>query len=127
MAAGDGGGGNADDAATPDDPDQGSAQQVYHRVETPTFQTPAVARMQAQSGEVWGQPARWSSIPSVKAYFGPLPNGQRGIEFTTPVPHDPRYSYPFEARWYYPHTPGVTLNNQGFAVIPATVTNKQVP
>lgn len=125
MAAG-GSGGNAGDAATPGSSGQGGPPQIYHRVETPT-QTAAVARMQERSGQVWGQPARWSSIPSVKAYFGPLPNGRRGIEFTTQVPHDPKYSDPYEARWYHPHTPGVTLNGQGFAVIPATVTNKQVP
>lgn len=120
------GGGDADGAASSDEFEQRGKPQVYHRVETPS-QPAAVARMQEQSGQVWGRPARGSSIPSVKAYFGPLPNGRRGIEFTTPVPHDPRFSYPFEARWYYPHTLGVTLNGQGFAVIPATVTNKQVP
>lgn len=126
MAAGDGGGEDAADAPAPWGSGRTAPPQVYHRVETPT-QTAAVARMQARSGEVWGQPARGSNLPCVKAYFGPLPNGRRGIEFTTTVPHDPRFGDPVEARWYHGWTPGVRLNNHGFAVIPATVTNKQVP
>ncbi|MBV1797148.1 hypothetical protein [Siccirubricoccus sp. G192] len=126
MAAGADIQGSPTDVAASGNSAQNTGTQIYHRVETPT-QTAATARKQALSGEVWGRPARGSGIPSVKAYFGPLVPGQRGIEFTTPVPHDPNYSYPFEARWYYGHTPGVQLNNYGFAFIPAVVTNKQVP
>jgi len=61
-------------------------------------------------------------IPSVKAYRGPLPAGQPGIEFTTAIAPDPRSSTPYEARWYYPKTPGVELNALGFAWIPAKIT-----
>ena len=63
----------------------------YHRLESPT-QTWEVAAMQQASGQVWGAPARnfyQSDIPSVKAYIGPLPEGARGIEFTTSVSPTP--------------------------------------
>jgi len=94
----------------------------YHRKENPATQTRSDALKQQASGEIWGKPARGSNIPCVKAYFGGLPPHQPGVEFTTPVAHDPRYSTPLEARWYYPYTPGVSLNLLGYAVIPATVT-----
>jgi hypothetical protein len=93
----------------------------YHRKASAT-QTHSDALKQKASGEIWGKPARGSSIPSVKAYFSGLPPHQPGVEFTTTVAHDPRYSTPIEARWYYPHTPGVRLNVQDYAVIPAAVT-----
>ena len=57
---------------------------MYHRREGPT-QTVADAQSQEQSGELWGFPARGSDIPKVKAYVGALPDGARGIEFTTSV------------------------------------------
>lgn len=55
---------------------------VYHRKAAPT-QTAADAAQQQASGELWGYPAIYSNIPAVKAYAGPLPPGERGIEFTT--------------------------------------------
>jgi hypothetical protein len=65
----------------------------------------------------------------VKAYRNSLPPGERGIEFTTSIAPDPRYSTPSVALWYYPATPGVTkrTNEEGddFAAIPATVVNMQ--
>ena len=61
--------------------------QFYHRVESPT-QTSADAQLQKASGEIWGKAPRFSLIPKVKAYIGPLPAGQRGIEFSTDVPPD---------------------------------------
>ncbi|MBL6080761.1 hypothetical protein JMJ56_22350 [Belnapia sp. T18] len=99
--------------------------QLYHRLENGTSQTFALGHLQQSSGELWGQPARGSSIPSVKAYTGPLPAGRQGIEFTTPVLPAPNKP-PRDALWYYGHQPGVTLNAQGFAVIKITVT-KRVP
>jgi hypothetical protein len=94
---------------------------LYHRKFNPFTQTRSDALKQQASGEIWGKPARGSNIPCVKAYFGGLPPLQQGIEFHTSIPHDPRFSTPFEARWYHPHTSGVKLNAQGYAVIPATV------
>src|SRR4051794_35132196 len=61
----------------------------YHRVESPT-QTKADAASQVTSMEVWGGPARGSSLPAVKAYRTPLPSPtRRGIEFCTPVAPTP--------------------------------------
>ncbi len=99
----------------------------FHRLETST-QTTAHAVLQVSSGEIWGLPARGSNIPSVKAYRNALPTGQRGIEFTTPVVPHIGSGTPYEARWYYPHTPGVqqkTKNLQDYAVITAAVLNYQ--
>ena len=72
----------------------------YHRVETHT-QTPEDARLQEHSGELWGSPARFSDIPKVKAYVGRLPDGCRGVEFTTPVPPDSSCP-PGQAYWSGP-------------------------
>jgi hypothetical protein len=86
----------------------------FHRLESPT-QTSADALKQVASSEVWGAAARWSNIPSVKAYRNSLPTGQRGIEFSTIVLPQKGSGTPYEARWYYPHTPGVqerTKNGQ---------------
>ena len=105
----------------------GGDEPRYHRLESQT-QRPDVAKRQEASGEVWGRPARGSSIPSVKAYRNALPSGRRGIEFTTPISPTPGSGSPYEARWYYGHTPGVTMtrkDGEDFAVIPASVINMQ--
>ena len=100
----------------------------FHRLESPS-QTSADAVQQVLSGEIWGKEARGSNIPSVKAYRNHIPAGSRGIEFTTPVAPQRGSGTPYEARWYYPHTPSVALkqdaNNFDYAVIPAAVTNYQ--
>lgn len=51
-------------------------------------QTSAVARRQAEGGEIWGRTPRGSSWPQVRAYRGPLPEGTRGIEFWTATAPD---------------------------------------
>lgn len=61
---------------------------IYHRLESPT-QTAADARAQQVSGEIWGKAPRFSTLPKVKAYVGPLPAGARGVEFSASVPPDP--------------------------------------
>jgi hypothetical protein len=97
---------------------------TFHRRESPT-QTSEDAKAQVESGEVWGKEAKWSSILSVKAYVGALAG--RGIQFTTTVSPHPNQS-PFEARWYYPNTPGVMLRSkegQDYAAISAAITNLQ--
>lgn len=79
---------------------------TYHRVESPT-QAPHDAHVQQQTHGLGGRPARWSQTPKVKAYEGRLPEGARGIEFTTDVPPD-RGSPPGQAVWSGPR-PGVTV------------------
>ncbi len=91
----------------------------FHRLESPT-QSKETAVLQMQSGEIWGRPARWSSIPAVKAWRGPLPAGRRGIEFMTSItPHVD--SHPTLVRWLAT-TPGVSPQKNGFVSIPATLT-----
>lgn len=96
----------------------------YHRIESPS-QSVHDASMQEASGQVWGKPARWSNIPSVKAYRGPLPDGARGIEFTTPTaPHID--NHPTLIRWLET-TAGVSATSNGFVWIPVNITkNTQV-
>ena len=60
---------------------------VYHRRESPT-QEPEHAQKQERSGELWGSVAQFGLQPKVKAYEGNLPDGVRGIEFTTDTPPD---------------------------------------
>lgn len=98
---------------------------MFHRRECRT-QTPEDAKAQVESGEVWGKEARWSSILSVKAYVGQLVG--RGIQFTTDIAPHPNQS-PFEARWYYPDTPGVMRRTKGgrdYAAITAIIANHQL-
>lgn len=59
----------------------------FHRLESPT-QTDEVARLQELTGEIWGTIPRSGGWPQVQAYRGPLPKGQRGIEFFTSVAPD---------------------------------------
>lgn len=102
---------------------------TFHRLESPT-QRKEDAHRQEASGEVWGKAGRIGGmIPAVRAYRGRLPEGKRGIEFTTIVDPDEQSSSPFEARWTW-DTPGVLhrRNDEGteFAAIPAKVVNKQL-
>jgi len=91
---------------------------IYHRYQ----QDPSLAAKQQASGEIWGRAARnvfASEIPKVKAYEGPLPPGERGIEFVTDVSPDP-YSVPGSPTWSGPRD-GVVVED-GFAKIHATIT-----
>jgi RHS repeat-associated protein len=99
----------------------GDVKGIFHRLESPT-QTPADAKAIESSGELWGYPARGSDIPSVKAYNGPLPEGARGIEFTTPVtPTTTTRGTPGSPAQWYPGTPGVKVEADK-AKIPVCVT-----
>lgn len=69
----------------------------FHRLQSPT-QSNAVARLQQDSQQVWGRPRRYSDIPQVQAYTGPLPDGAAGVEFYTAVPPDAGTA-PGHARW----------------------------
>ena len=52
----------------------------FHRILSPT-QSNEVAKLQVESQEIWGRPRQGSDIPQVQAYSGPLPAGEKGIEF----------------------------------------------
>jgi hypothetical protein len=98
---------------------------IFFRLESPT-QTPAIAVLQALSGEIWGKTPRYGIEPTVQAYAGRL-TARRGIEFTTEIEPHPIGS-PFEARWYLTRTPGVELrrnDEEDYACIKAAVDNHQ--
>jgi RHS repeat-associated protein len=106
-----------------------SDSNAYHRVETP-IQTPEIALRQQLTGEIWGSTPRLGGMgPTVNAYLGPLPPGERGIEFSTRI--TPGSAQPFPGglvRWYGGSTPGVIVNDQGYAVLPVLIyKNTQVP
>ena len=107
----------------------GSDDVFYHRLES-TKQSPDVAAQQQASGQIWGLTPQGGMAPTVQAYNGPLPTGARGVEFTTPVAPEPGSGVPLPGgpvRWYGGITPGVTVNPEGYAVLPATITrNTQV-
>jgi hypothetical protein len=104
-----------------------TANPLYHRKEAPT-QTPDVARMQKESGEIWGGPARnfhQSHIPKVKAYLGELkqqPPDQKckGIEFVTAVEPD-RGSRPEGVIYWSGPREGVRVEDD-YAKIAVTIT-----
>lgn len=60
------------------------SRQVYgpfHRLEAEFVQDEATVVRQLLSGEIWGKRARFDLAPKVRAYQGPLREGQRGVEF----------------------------------------------
>ena len=70
---------------------------IYYRKESPT-QTVADAKKQEETGEFWGQSKAWNAIIKVRAYDGPLPPGERGVEFETDILPDPGQS-PGQPTW----------------------------
>lgn len=99
----------------------------FHRLRSPT-QTDETAKLQLANGQVWGQQARWSSLLSVKAFRGPLPATEAGIEFVTDTAPSPG-SHPNLVFWYE-SAPGVTvapINGQNFAIISVRVTTYHYP
>ena len=78
-----------------------------------------MARLQQESGELWGRHAVWGARPMAQAYGGPLPEGVRGIEFTTDVTPDPG-GKPSLPTWSGPRA-GVVIEGE-FAKIRITVT-----
>lgn len=92
----------------------------FFRLASPT-QTPEVAALQVESGEIWGQrnAHTFQAIrPSVDAYVGSLPVGADGIEFETEVEPDPGQP-PGRARWTGPRD-GVVVEGE-WAKIQATI------
>lgn len=94
----------------------------FHRLES-TSQTVATGQKQAETGELWGLPARGSDRPTVKAYRGPLPAGLAGIEFYTNVSPDDG-TPPFRASWSGPRD-GVRVED-GYAKISAVAIHQRM-
>ena len=108
----------ADKLCKPDDP---CKDRTYHRLTSPS-QTDADAQMQISSGLICGGGRRQggggvSPIPSAKAFPGPLPAGQKGIEFKTSV--CPSSDGPIT--YWHLGAPGV-IPNGDLACVPAQIT-----
>ena len=73
---------------------------VYHRVST-TTQTLQTAVLQVNSREVWGRARQQGRFPAVKAYLGPLPATDDGIEFETEVVPSSGGSAPRKTQVWY--------------------------
>mgnify|MGYP005857639167 CR=1 FL=1 len=90
----------------------------FHRLQSPT-QSSNVAELQVQSQQIWGKARRGSDIPQVQAYTGPLPEGEKGIEFITSTDPD-KDCPPGQARWTGPRE-GVVIKDD-FCRISVTIT-----
>jgi len=93
----------------------------FHRLRNPVSQSDTIAAQQQRSQEIWGKAARWSYLRSVKAHNGSLPTNSQGIEFITATM--PSRNGPCNVFWDE-GAAGVSINNQGFAVISVTITKK---
>ncbi len=72
--------------------------------------------MQLATGRVCGRVARYGALPAVKAYTGPLPRNERGIQFETDLPPHPG-TVAHLALWYLGQ-PGVQDHGNGLVCIP---------
>jgi hypothetical protein len=103
-------------------PDETHRRPVYHRI-----QSAEDNELMERTGKVGGRPMRnitAGRFPKVKAFYGPLPPDQSGIEFTTPIPPD-RGSPPAVAYWSA-DTPGVEVIDQNdYVQIPVTILRRQ--
>ncbi|NYV74335.1 RHS repeat-associated core domain-containing protein [Streptomyces sp. UH6] len=91
----------------------------FHRKESPT-QTPEHARLQQESGELWGGVSpRLGGEEAARAHDGPLPEGARGVEFYTTI--RPRPTFAGQVWWEVGKVPGVRLED-GWAKINIYIT-----
>ncbi|WP_269766171.1 RHS repeat-associated core domain-containing protein, partial [Burkholderia ubonensis] len=94
----------------------------FHRVESPT-QPPERAAQQEATGMHTGTAShKGMGVVRINAYDGPLPEGQRGLEFYTPA--KPTSVIPGGlVTWHPGHDPHCSLSESGdIAQIPITVT-----
>jgi len=93
----------------------------FHRLKSAT-QSLQLARLQQKTERLIGRAGYGASLPSVKAYVGPLPPSAEGIEFTTDV--EPKITTPFEARWSFGDLGVLELNdqNESQVFIPVNIT-----
>jgi nucleoside phosphorylase len=92
---------------------------IYHRLESDN-QSIEHLEIQLANQELWGRAPKnylLSDVPKVKARRGSLPQGQRGIEFTTNIPTDSYH--PIFALWSGDR-PDV-INEDGFAKIKVVI------
>ena len=99
----------------------------FHRLRSPKTQTTQLAAEQMRSHVLLGKEARGSSLLSVKAYRGPLPTGQHGIEFYTVA--RPSNAHPHLVFWYGNHKDVWDVNHQSeaYALIVVDVVKADYP
>lgn len=97
----------------------------FHRIRTPRTQTVDLAHRQQDEGRICGRAPNWGGPPSVKAYRGPLPDGEDGVEFWTDTPPTAGTGTPTTAYWRE-GSPGVSAEADGMVCI-AVVVTKRVP
>lgn len=102
---------------------------IYHRLENSNTQSKAVADMQVATGMVCGTGRRQagggiSPIPSAKAFFGPLPATEHGIEFTTNIPPTSKATFQGMTCYWHQGSIGVKphAEKDDYVCIPVTVT-----
>jgi hypothetical protein len=102
----------------------------FHRVRNNRTQTLSTDQKQIDSGMLWGLTPQNGKCPTAQAYFGPLPQGQSGIEFETSVkPEQLNLPNGYGGNWYLDDTAftgKVTEDNRDYAAITIIVT-KHVP
>lgn len=91
----------------------------YYRLASPT-QTRDDARLQVESGELWGRTPRLGIYPRVEAFEGPLPEDAEGIEFLTPLEPDLRAGRKYRG-WTAIVRDDVRIDGD-FAKIPCVIT-----
>lgn len=95
----------------------------FHRIQTPTKQTSELGVRQEAEGRICGFAPNWGGEPSVKAYRGPLPRNERGIEFWTNIPPTAGTGTPTTAYWRK-GSPGVTPHTDDMVCIAVVVTRR---
>jgi hypothetical protein len=93
---------------------------VYHHFTTNDEITQAIV----DTGKLMGKQNRYTQVPHVRAWRGPLPDdGRAGVEFTTPVPSTPGTQAGAYVEWT-PRLPGVEmgeLDGEEVAMIPINI------
>jgi len=86
-------------------------------------QSEPVADLMISTKKVCGTVGRFSYVPTVRAYLGPLPATQKGIQFTTDVrPTSIQPNKPGSDVLWRQGAPGVTTEDNGrLACIAATI------
>ena len=102
--------------------------ETYHRISNTATQNAAHIAQMLSTGLVCGHGARQSggspsSIASAKAFLGPLPPTEQGIEFTTNIAPTSKSPYPGGPCYWHAGGPGVQgRRGDPLACIPVTIT-----
>ena len=101
--------------------------EIYHRIANNNTQPASLVTLQLESGLVCGRGARQSGgapspIASAKAFLGPLPPTESGIEFTTNVCPSSLSPYQGGPCYWHAGTKGVQgKSGDPLACIPVTI------